>query len=94
MASLIVNAHRDDPDLTQETIKYLNTSTNQRRLTAQVTGRITLNQLAHCQTTSEIVAMTDRLNWLPSPTPTWLGTFIPYLFGVSQGVRVALAASS
>jgi uncharacterized protein len=94
MASLIVEAYQDDSVLAKQTIEYLNTSTNQQRLIAQVTRDIALNQLARCQTTIEIASVADHLDWIPSPAPKGLGTLLPPLLEASQGVRVALSASS
>lgn len=94
MSDLIVEAHADDPAAARETIAYLTNFTNQQATAARATTGITLDILNRCESEQNIVATLDELDWLPSPPPAQLSTWLPEFLDVARGVRTAREATS
>jgi hypothetical protein len=94
MGQMIVEAYRENPSVARETIDYLITSTNQRNVAARAMSEIAVDSLSRCQTQSDIADITDELAWIPSLPPEELGSVLPQLLDISQGVRASVEATS
>ncbi|MCT7957763.1 hypothetical protein [Laspinema palackyanum] len=85
--SLIIESYPENPAAARQTIDYLITSTNQQQLAAKAIRGIALTTLDRCQTITDIVAISNELNWIPSPPPKQLGEILPNFLEISQTVR-------
>jgi hypothetical protein len=94
MGQMIVEAYRENPSAALQTINYLITSTNQQKLAASAMTDIAVDSLSRCQMPSDIVTICKQLAWIPSPPPKQLGSIVPQLLNISQGVRASVEATS
>ncbi len=92
--TLIIESYPDNPAAARQTINYLITSTNQQRIAAQAILGIALTTLDCCQTMTDIVAISDELNSIPSPPPKQLGEILPNFLEISQTVRATQSATT
>lgn len=94
MDKLIVKAYRENPFAARETIDYLTTSTNNQKVASQAITGIAIDSLSRCQHLSDITSVPEQLAWIPSPPPKELGTVLPQLLDISQGVKASLTGTS
>jgi AAA+ ATPase superfamily predicted ATPase len=94
MGQIILEAYRENSDTARETIDYLITSTNQQNVAAWAMTGIAVDSLSRCQSQMDIANITDELAWIPSPPPKQLGSVLPQLLDISQGVRASVEATS
>ena len=91
---LIIESYPENPAAARQTIDYLITSTNQQQLAAKAMVGIALTTLDRCQTITDIVAISNELNWIPSPPPKQLGEILPNFLEISQTVRATQSATT
>jgi len=94
MGQMIVEAYQENPSAARETIDYLITSTNQQSVAALAMAGIAVDSLNRCQSQRNIADITEELAWIPSPPPKELGSVLPQLLDISQGVRASVEATS
>ena len=89
MATMIVRAYQEDPEVARKTIDYLTHFTNQQKVVAKATIEITLDTLEKCSSLRDIIAITEELAWLPSPAPADIGTVLSQFLDISRDVQSA-----
>lgn len=94
MSTMIVEAYRENPEKARETIAYLTNSTNQQQVAATTIVNIALVTLEDCQTLHDIIAITEELAWIPSPSPPEIGTVLPQFIDISRSVQSAELATT
>ncbi|MEQ9625008.1 MAG: ATP-binding protein [Coleofasciculus chthonoplastes F1-TOW-03] len=94
MAELIVEAYHENPAAARNIIDYLVSSTNQQNVAAQAVTGIAIDFLNHCQTTGDIIAVSEQLAWIPSPPPREMSTVLPKFLAISQDVRASQETTS
>ncbi len=94
MSTMIVEAYRENPEKARETIAYLTNSTNQQQVAATTIVNIALVTLGDCQTIHDIIAITEELAWIPSPSPPGIATVLPQFLDISRSVQSADMATS
>ncbi|MDJ0620024.1 MAG: AAA family ATPase [Calothrix sp. MO_192.B10] len=94
MAEIIVEAYQEKPKIARETIDYLSTHINQKRVIASAMVGIAISRLKSCKTFSDIANIIEEFAWIPSPAPKQLGSVFPKLLDISQDVGAARKASS
>jgi len=92
--TLIIEAYPENPAAARQTIDYLITSTNQQRIAANAIVGIAVTTLDRCQTITDIVAISDELDWIPTPAPKQLGEILPNFLEISQTVRSTQTATT
>jgi hypothetical protein len=66
----------------------------QQKVALKAKVEIAIDTLNRCQNSDDIVAIAEKLAWIPSPLPAELGSVLPELLAISQDVRAAENASS
>ncbi|MDJ0798638.1 MAG: ATP-binding protein [Calothrix sp. MO_167.B12] len=94
MDTILVKAYRENPTTARETIDYLTTSTNQQQVAATAIVNIVLDTLERCRTFRDIIAITEELAWIPTPSPPEIGTVLPQFLDISRSVQSADMATS
>ena len=94
MATMIVKAHQENPEVARKTIDYLTHFTNQQKVVAKATVEITLDTLERCSSLRDIIAITEELDWLPYPPPPNIGTVLFQFLDISWDVESANMATS
>jgi|GEM_PF-727406 len=94
MVRIIVKAHKEEPLMTNDIIKYLITSTNQQKTANQAIIRIALDYLNKCKTLRDIAEVINQLNWIPSDFSKEIDWVIRRLLDISQDVRKSYKETS
>ncbi len=94
MDTMLVEAYRENPNAARETIVYLTNSTNQQKVAARAIVNIALDTLERCRTFHDLIAITEELAWIPSPSPPEIGTVLPQFLDISRSVKSADMATS
>jgi hypothetical protein len=94
---LIVEAYRENSTAARQTIYYLISSTNQRKVAVQAMNGIAVDSFSRCQLLSDIADIADQLSWIPLPPSSAKDTdsmLLPLLIYASEGVRASQQATS
>jgi hypothetical protein len=94
LGQMVVEAYQENPVAANETINFLITSTNQQKVAAWAMVSIAVNSFSRCQLLRDIAAISDELAWIPLLPPKELGSVLPQLLDISQGVRASVEATS
>ncbi|AFY44282.1 AAA family ATPase [Nostoc sp. PCC 7107] len=94
MDVMIVEAYAENPVTARKTIDYLITSTNKQKVAAQAIIKIAIDIFNQCRRLGDIADISYQLTWIPSPPPTELGTIMPQLLDISQGVKASQEATT
>ena len=94
MSKILLEAYREQPQIAQNTIKYLINSTNQKQVAAETIVNIALDSLNRCQNLRDIISITQELAWIPKPTPPEIATVLPQFLDLSRTVESADLATS
>lgn len=94
MSTMVVEAYRENPEKARETIAYLTNFTNQQKVAARAIVNIALDTLEHCRSLHDIIAITEELAWIPSPSPGEIGKVLPQFLDISRSVQSAEMATS
>ncbi len=87
----ISEAYQENQAAARQTIDYLITSTNQQKTAAKAISKIAAEECSLCQSTGEIAAIKEQLNWI---SDTQQSTSLKACFEISQDVTAAQEASS
>ncbi|CAK8720712.1 hypothetical protein GMJAKD_10000 [Candidatus Electrothrix aarhusensis] len=86
----IAEAYQENQAAARQTIDYLITSTNQQKTADKAISRIAAEELSHCQTARDIIAIRNQLSWISDQQSVGLTACLE----ISQDVATALEASS
>ncbi|MBE9207999.1 AAA family ATPase [Nostoc sp. LEGE 06077] len=91
---MIVEAYAENPVIARKTIDYLITSTNKQKVATQAIIKIAIDILTQCRRLGDIADISYQLTWIPSPPPPEIGTILPQLLDISQGVKASQEATT
>ncbi|MEO1427921.1 MAG: ATP-binding protein [Cyanobacteria bacterium J06633_8] len=93
MVKMLVNAYKENPIAVRQTIDYLITFTNQKKVATKATEKIAVDTLKECKTLQDISTVAEQLDWIhfASSQDYWI---LPQLLDISRNVRASYTASS
>ncbi|MEO0838465.1 MAG: ATP-binding protein [Cyanobacteria bacterium J06643_5] len=93
MVKMLVNAYKENPIAVRQTIDYLITFTNQKKVAIKATTQIAVDTLKECKTLQDISTVAEQLDWIHfvSSQDYWI---LPQLLDISRNVRASYTASS
>ena len=93
VVKMLVDGYKENPIVVRQTIDYLITFTNQKKVATKATERIAVDTLDECKTLHDIATVADQLDWihLTSSQYNWI---LPQLLDISRNVRASYTASS
>lgn len=94
MVRIIVKAHKEEPLMTNDILKYFITSTNQQKTANKAIIQIALDYLNKCKTLRDIAEVLNQLNWIPSDFSKEIDWVIRRLLDISQDVRKSYKETS
>ncbi|MBD2301627.1 AAA family ATPase [Nostoc sp. FACHB-190] len=94
MDTMIMKAYQENPNTARETIDYLITFTNKQQVALQAIIKITVESLHQCRKLGDVADIASQLTWIPSPPPPEIGTILPQLLDISQGVKASQEATT
>lgn len=93
MVKMLVNGYKENPIAVRQTIDYLITFTNQKKVATKATEKIAVDTLKECKTLQDISTVAEQLDWIHfvSSQDYWI---LPQLLDISRNVRASYRASS
>ncbi|MEL6164907.1 MAG: AAA family ATPase, partial [Cyanobacteria bacterium J06628_3] len=88
MVKMLVNAYKENPIAVRQTIDYLITFTNQKKVAIKATTQIAVDTLKECKTLQDISTVAEQLDWIHfvSSQDYWI---LPQLLDISRNVRAS-----
>lgn len=93
MVKMLVDDYKKHPIAVRQTINYLMTFTNQKKVATKATERIAVDALDECKTLQDIATVADQLDWINSDSSQhyWI---LPQLLDISRNVQASYTAGS